>query len=271
MNRKVLSISDAAKLLLHAVLLFVLSAISPYSWAQDQQSCKMHLAYRSLDHDKSEIQVRHYDGKQWNEQLIAHSNAAGFSYAPTVTVDSQENVLVAWVDRVGASTQLMYRAMNDREQWRDVAIEVGSVEGEKTTPVLFRSISGEVYLSWVSDENGLDDVFLSRWDPAEGWLSPAVLSQDNEFPDVTPNFEYIEDSKGEFDLSVVWQARSKDGIYQPESYVVEQGLRLEPDQKVSNEICNEELEDVSIPSSYDVGFLYTPSNLSESYRRLRNR
>jgi len=241
------------------------------SWALSSQSCEMHLAFRGLDQNKNELQIQHYIDDSWANPKVVHTNPSGFSHSPTVTIDNDGNLIVAWLELIGSSSQLMYRVLDSSGEWRGKAVEFGSIEGEKTTPLLFRSISGNVYLSWVSDQNDFDDVFLSSWDSSNGWSKAKTLSLTNEFPDITPDFEYIESANGQLELSVVWQARSKGGVYAPQSYVIEQGLKVEVDQQANSEVCERVLSKIALPSNIKRGFMYVPTIVLDNYQRLRSR
>jgi len=102
-------------------------------------------------------------------------------------------------------------------------------------------------------------------------LYASMLSLTNEFPDITPDFEYTESANGQLELSVVWQARSKGGVYAPQSYVIEQGLKVEFDQQANSEVCERVLSKVALPSNIERGFMYVPMIVLDNYQRLRSR
>lgn len=237
--------------------------------AQENQSCEIQLVYRSTDQNQNQLLQQRYEGAQWSEPDLVHSNASGFSYGATVASDIDGNLIVVWVEDSGSSNQLMYRVKSPSGSWLGPSNALTSIKGEKTTPILIRSISGTVYLAWVSDESDSDDVFLSSWSFADGWSEADVLSVDNAFPDIQPTFDYVEDINGRYELLVRWKARSEDGIYVPDQHLIETGLELKQ-QSISDQ-CFEPPSDIVLPANVERGFLHFPQLGLENHKRVRTR
>lgn len=236
--------------------------------ADTNDGCEMHFVYRSSERNVNELVLQNFQDDEWSEPVLVHSNASGFSYAPTIASDADGNSLIVWVEDNGSANQLMYRVKSRSGDWSGKSQQLTSAKGEKTTPVLIRSISGVIYLSWVSDQNDSDDVFLSRWSFADGWSEPQLISLDNVFPDIRPSFEYVAVENGRSELQVLWQARSSDGVYVPDQYVLEAGLEFSSAQSELSEQCTKELSKVALPESTEEGFLHFPQIILESYQRI---
>lgn len=236
--------------------------------ADTHDSCEMHFVYRSSEQNINELVLQNFQDDEWSEPVLVHSNASGFSYAPTMASDIDGNLVFAWVEDNGSSNQLMYRVKAGSGEWLGKPQQLTLAKGEKTTPVLIRSISGIIYLSWVSDQSGSDDVFISSWSLADGWSEFQSLSDDNIFPDIRPSFEYVEDINGAYELLVLWQARSSDGIYVSDQHTLEADLEFGSVRSTVSDICSKELSRVALPTSTEEGFLYFPQIGLDSYRRV---
>lgn len=236
--------------------------------ADTNHRCEMHFVYRSSGQNINELVLQSYQEDEWSEPVLVHSNASGFSYAATMVSDAGGNSLFVWVEDSGASNQLMYRVKSRSGDWLGKPQQLTSAKGEKTTPILIRSISGIIYLSWVSDQNGSDDVFISNWSLDDGWSEAKLLSFDNAFPDIRPGFEYVEDVNGAYELLVLWQARSNDGIYVSDQHSLEADLEFDSVRGGTSERCSKELSKVALPIRAEEGFLHFPQIGLESYQRI---
>ena len=254
-----------------SVLMAVLMMQPSSAIAEFGEECEIQLVYRSQEQNNNQLFQQRYQDNKWNEPNSVYSNLGSLSYGATMASDVAGNLIVVWVERNGSSSQLMYRVKSQSDGWVSRPQEFTSAQGEKSTPLLIRSLSGEIYLSWVSDQNDADDVFLARWSPIDGWSEAEILSVDNAFPDISPNFQYVENIDGTYELLVQWQARSDGGIYQLKQTQIETNLELKPRQKMLAEQCANGLSDVALPASLEDGFLHFPQLGLDSYQRIRVR
>ncbi|MFT6407159.1 MAG: hypothetical protein ACJAQ6_000569 [Arenicella sp.] len=231
-------------------------------------SCQMHLVYRSAEQEQNQLLQQQYKAGKWTDPILVHSNPTGLSYGATMASDIDGNILLVWVENNGGVSQLMYRVKSDSGDWLSGPRQFTASKGEKTTPLLMRSISGEIYLLWVSDENASDDVFLVNWSLAEGWSDTQLLSANNAFPDIRPRFDYVQDIEGSYNLVARWQARSEDGIYASDQLIIETDLELTSAQLTSIDNCSKELASVALPLAIQSGFVHLPQLGLDSYQRI---
>jgi hypothetical protein len=264
--------------LLNSILLFVLASlplinitVEAIESVSNSYSCGMHLVYRSREQGKNQLLYQRYAEGQWSGSDLIHSNSVGLSYVATTTSDAEGNLLVVWVEDSGGLSQLMYRVKSLSGKWLTGSRQLTVSKGEKTQPLLIRSISGQVFLIWTSDERGNDDVFFASWKLDIGWSDTQVLSADNVFPDISPMFDYSQNIDSSYDLNVRWNASSGDGIYVQEQVIIETNMALMPEQEFSIEQCTKELAGVVLPVTLRSGFVHLPQLGLNSYQRIRNR
>jgi len=232
--------------------------------------CGMELISRSASPEENHLHHYHYIDSEWSRPASVHESDSTFSKRPSIVKTNVGQVIAVWVERSAGDSQIVYKVRQVDKSWQRRAIKITSTGGHKTAPIIFNSMSGQVYLAWVSDQNDNDDIFFSSWS-GSSWSSPESLSDTNKNPDISPTFNYEKNSQGRYDLVLGWQQRNEDGIYQDASFLIEYDLELDPELHELSQHCSKILEKVALPSDVKSGFIYRNYGLLDNHQRIRPR
>lgn len=112
-------------------------------------------------------------------------SSAELNVSPSITGDSSGNMMAIWKSDSSSSSVLKF-ALRRNQQWSAASI-LTSQGGETTSPEIISDNNGQIWIFWVSDHNGLDDIFYSKFDiGANEWTLPVQINESNEVPDVSP-------------------------------------------------------------------------------------
>jgi len=230
--------------------------------------CSLHLISQLSGANQNGIVQYRFIDNDWSDALIVHDSPSTFSKRPSIVQTINNQVIAVWVERKGSSSQLLYKAKPLDGQWPEDPIVLTSSGGHKTAPIVFNSMSGQVYLAWASDQNGNDDIFFASWANGE-WSSTESLSDTNEYPDISPAFSYEKNKQGALDLILSWQQRDADGIYQESSFLLEYDLEIDSVLAQNERACSKQLEHLALPTEVKSGFIFRPDALIDNHQRVR--
>ena len=249
---------------------FAQQAVLKESNLEQLESCGVHLISRESVANDNRLLHYGFSQKGWSAPVIVHESPSTFSKRPSLIQSRDGGIVAVWVERDSNGSQLVYKNKKLGAQWPEKPIVITTSGGQKTAPIIFSSMSGQVYLAWASDQNGNDDIFFSSWS-GSAWSSPESLSDTNKNPDISPVFSYEKNSQGGFDLVLVWQQRNEDGIYQDASFFVEYDLELDPQLLELNQYCSEAYEKFALPADVKSGFVFRNYSLLDNHQRIRPR
>jgi len=230
--------------------------------------CSMQLIHRSIDANQNKLIQYYFANNKWSERFIVHDSPGTYSKRPSLAHISDDQFIAVWVERNSRGSQLMYKLTALGQQWQSTPKLMTSEGGFKTAPIVFSSLSGQVYLAWVSDQNGNDDIFLSTWN-GNAWSTAESLTHENKNPDISPVFSYQKNKQGALDLLLGWQERDSNGIFQSENVTLELGLELDAQAVDHERFCLKDLQNIALPSDVQSGFLLRSNLTVNAYERIQ--
>lgn len=126
-----------------------------------------------------EIYLKRFNGVSWVELGGSAtgggiSRTAGASRAPSLSTDGAGNLVVAWTETVGASTEIYARRFNGTawvEEGTGAATGggVSNDAGTSESPDLSRDTAGNLFLVWHDDTSGNFEIYAKRFDGVATW------------------------------------------------------------------------------------------------------
>ncbi len=148
----------------------------------------------------------------WSSVELVSSESSAHSYAPSLEVDSSNNLHVAWIDMsdilsAGADRDIFYKCkFYANNSWSTPTVVSTSGSGESYYPDMFIDISDDVHIVWHDDSDILatgtdNDVFYRKLDTSsENWLPITPISRDSDSSSALPKI--VGDDNG--NLFIVW-------------------------------------------------------------------
>ena len=150
----------------------------------------------------SQINVQRMENGEWQEKEIVYSSKE-LNYSPTIGSSQNGNVMIVWTSK--STARSIARSILFRNgQWQSNVI-IANQGGQVTTPALVFDHNNNANVVVVSDHNGLDDVYYTKWNEGKNqWTELELVNDKNETPDIFPNI--VLDCYG--DVQVQWQSFS---------------------------------------------------------------
>ena len=128
------------------------------------------------------------------------SNSSGFSFNPSIAVDTHGSINVAWEDDTPSNLDVMYSRSTDAGLTFSTPINVSHDPADSANPQIAVDTSGNIYIVWENDTLNLGIVFSRSTDAGVTFSTPAILSI-NAAGSVSPQLAV--DLGG--NISVVWE------------------------------------------------------------------
>jgi len=166
------------------------------------------------------IAVQRMENDQWARPETVYRSKE-FNVAPSVGSDEQGTALLVWQSTSTVRSILRY-SFKRQGAWQKVG-KMPDQGGEVTTPAVIFDHNNSAWVFWVSDQNGLDDVYYRRWSAVnQRWSSIEMANDKNSVPDILPEVQL--DKQG--DVVLTWrQYDGKTGSYVKRSKVYYVGNR----------------------------------------------
>lgn len=134
---------------------------------------------------ESQVNVQRLENEEWLDIDVVYRSKER-NYSPAVGSNGKGDVLLVWSATSTIRSVLRSRLYRDG-QWQDVEI-LSDQGGETTTPAIIFDRNNNATVVWVSDHNGLDDVYLKRWNAnLAQWSSAEKVNSKNNVPDILPS------------------------------------------------------------------------------------
>ena len=149
-----------------------------------------------------QVNVQRMINNEWQPVEAVYSSKE-LNYSPTIGSNKLGDIMVVWTSR--STVRSIGRAILFHEgKWQKNEV-IANQGGQVTTPAIVFDQSNNAHIVWVSDHNGLDDVFYQTWIAKRNeWTKPELVNQSNKVPDILPNVSL--DLTG--DVLVQWQSIS---------------------------------------------------------------
>jgi hypothetical protein len=123
-----------------------------------------------------QILLRALDGEMWQiPQPVTEPRRD--VWRPSVTVDGQGRVCVAWAEKIDGDWEIMARQYDPAaNRWADTT-RVTSAPGSDFHAVTATDAEGRVWLAWQAWRDGGYDILLSSADTSGRWSAPETISQ----------------------------------------------------------------------------------------------
>ncbi len=153
------------------------------------------------------IVLRRFDGKAW-QPPIAVTDAGRDLYRPTVAVDGQGAVLVAWAENVDGDWEIFRRTYTPPKAggegtWSD-PVRVTRLPGSDFHVVAATDSRGVVWLAWQGWRDGNYEIMASAQKEGHAWSEPRAVS-DSKANDWSPAIA----ADGEGNVYVAWDTYDK--------------------------------------------------------------
>lgn len=221
-----------------------------------------------LESGMTQVNVQRMYDDVWQPVEVVYQSRER-NYSPSIGSNSIGEAMVVWT--ATSTVRSVTRALLfQNDNWQSVQV-ISNQGGQTTMPAVIFDQNNDAFVAWVSDHNGLDDVYLRRWfSDSNQWSEAEKVNRDNNTPDVFPNFEVEQNG----DVSLLWQGIDlESGNYISMSRVY-QVLGVESPLTLSSEKEHKELNytDISMPESWtgSVGaaVIHFPDNKSILYEKL---
>ncbi len=127
----------------------------------------------------------------WTTTEVVSTESTGYSYRPSIAVDSERNAHISWEDHTnydssGSDVDIFYKRLySSNYSWTttEVVSTESTLVSEETS--LTVDILGNVHISWEDttnyDSSGADrDIFYKRWDAfTSSWTTSEVVSTES--------------------------------------------------------------------------------------------
>lgn len=154
------------------------------------------------------IQKIYYSSKSltnvWSEPIVI-SQPKNYSHFPSITIDSQDTLYVAWPSTLPGQNDILYVYKSVGGSWSQ-PVNISNTSNPSYNPSLATDASGNIYAVWqelVAPDNF--DIFFNQKSPGGDWGNPVDISNTpSGFP--TPNWwptRLVSDSQG--NLHVGWR------------------------------------------------------------------
>ncbi|MBI4295413.1 MAG: hypothetical protein HY669_04520 [Chloroflexi bacterium] len=111
------------------------------------------------------------DGKNWSTPENI-SNNEGLSSNPSLTIDTEDTLHLAWEDDTGGNSDILYTYKRKGDDWSD-SENVSRNTGSSTNPRILSDAQGNLHLAWNDDTPGNWDIYYASrprgglWSKAE--------------------------------------------------------------------------------------------------------
>ena len=184
--------------------LFLTLCVVPYSFATDA----VLVWVSEPESGVTQINVQRMKNNEWQTiEVVYRSRERNFS--PSVGSNQNGDITVVW--SATSTIRSIVRSISfQNDGWQSAQI-VSNQGGEATTPAIIFDSNDIAFITWVSDHNGLDDVFYRQFDQENNaWTDIEQVNEQNEVPDIRPNLSLTQ--AGE--IIVGWRSISKEsGVY----------------------------------------------------------
>ena len=153
--------------------------------------------------DNNHVKFKQFYDQQWHADEIVEQSGDSTNYSASIGGGSNDQVIAIWSSEKQNSVSLKYKVRSKQGQWSESKL-LTDQNGENLNPEIIFDSSNIGWVFWVSDQDGDDDIFMSRWVGAQ-WLPPTKVNMENDVPDISPE-AHLED-KGS--VTVVWQSYDK--------------------------------------------------------------
>lgn len=172
---------------------------------------------------ETEINVQIMNDDHWLEKQSLYRSRER-NYSPAIGSNTQGDILVAWT--ATSTVRSVLRAMfYQNGMWQPVEI-LANQGGQTTRPAIIFDRNDNASVVWVSDHNGLDDVYISRWNRDNNeWSPEEQVNPANTVPDIQPSMSIDiqgnvvvhwksvdEDSGSYVDLTKVYQVEESPSL-----------------------------------------------------------
>ena len=122
----------------------------------------------------------------WNLTEVVSITSSGTAWHPSLGIDSENNIHIAWMDAVSVIYDIYYKLWNSTQQRWETSIMVSSEStGYSVAPALAVDESGNIHIVWHDETNiaGSDfdyDIFYKRWNSStDRWSTTEVVSTES--------------------------------------------------------------------------------------------
>lgn len=127
----------------------------------------------------------------WSNYEILSDTSTGWSYAPKIAIDSEDNIHVVWYDTTadllgsGADSDIFYMFYDSTtENWSSKELVSSESTSSSDFPVIAVDTNGDVHVAWEDSTDylgaGTDkDVFHKRKNAGGSWTITSVVSTDS--------------------------------------------------------------------------------------------
>ncbi len=144
----------------------------------------------------------------WTTTEVVSTESTSTSRFPTLAVDTEENVHIAWFDETdyagsGIDTDIFYKRWEaSTSLWTTTEVVSTESASTSTNPSLTTDTSNDVHIAW-SDATGTDwDIFYKRWDAfTSSWITTEVVSTESTGYSTNPSL--ATDTAG--DVHIAWK------------------------------------------------------------------
>jgi lysophospholipase L1-like esterase len=141
------------------------------------------LVWEQSDPNKDELYFAIIDqGKLIAPRKVAAAPPSIFS--PDLTFDDLDAPWIAWVQSIGRQYFVFVKNLHSEKVWlvnREFTRSAG-------TPKLIAGIDQKIWLFWVGQDRGRDEIFASVFEGFT-WSKPLKLNSDSRFPHLSPSLE----------------------------------------------------------------------------------
>jgi len=140
--------------------------------------------------------ARRVPGNEWSTPLNL-SESIGEASQPTIAVDAQQTVHVAWSDNTPGNREIYYVSRPPGANWGAIQ-KVTETEADSVNPYLIAGPNGHLHLIWYEHIANSRCIYYSSRDPSGKWSIPQNVSSPD---DMAMDFAAVVDANGTLHLA----------------------------------------------------------------------
>lgn len=226
-------------------------------------TCSLNVVSVKYSEAKSSILLWQSVGGFWGDEQVPYETK-GFISNVVSSIDRNDQPLIVWLEVGDSDNRLMSISKDAYSEWTSPTVILSS-KSELTSPAIIRASDSTVYLSWVSDARGNDDVYFARFIESE-WSSPVGVNAKNKVPDILPSLSI--DNDGSVGLS--WRAFKDPLIGYEEKFIsLTSALTADGMQQVLSRQCVYDRSSIKLPESSEPLFVNYHQDVFFSFERVQ--